>query len=760
MIRAMKAVITLALAVSAFVTAAQQRPARDAEPQALRIVRGDVRADDDSAAALRRARVTVAGSTGPAVYTNQEGEFELTVPAAGNSVLRISKPGFAPAQVVVNETVDAPIAIRLPRGAAIVARVFDDFGTPAVGVDVRVRRIPAQGERGRAPIDVRIATDDLGEFRVGSLPAGSYQLAIDAQGAQDAPEPARVSLRQGEESAVSLFYRSAAEEARRAASYVAGFEAGQRDALRLTPRRITFETGVVLGRVMDLSGRPVAGAIVRLNPVSSGMARLGGTDSQGRFQIFNVGAGAYRIAATKTGLVAAEYGQDRTAQPGRIVALRDRQRLDGVDIAMPRGAVVSGFVTDPDGEPMEGLAMHVWRARYWNGRRIAEAVADVAVRRTDDHGRYRLHGLQPGTYYVVASDDPTATSREVTGAPRSFYPGTPTIGEASTVTVDVGVDADAAHVVFNPARSWRVSGFAMDSEGHPLETPLVLAGSTRSGVATAPQVARMAGYEFAFDHVMPGSYVIHAIQKLELPDRLLQEFGSQFLDVGEYDVENLRVATVKGSTVTGRILTEGDGPGRDIRFGLLVVSADPDFAPPPGQFLPWTVRLNPDRSFEVSGLSGPVRFTSTSPPDGWFLQSVEIGGRNAADEPVTFGTPNDWRGQVPVIFSRAGGQVAGRVVNGRNEPVASYVVAAFPVDRNRWYSGSRYLRTARPDPEGRFTIGMLPPGEYWVAAVDALPDGALEDPELLAQLQEFGERVALSPDERLSRDLRLVTFRR
>ena len=780
----MRGLLVLILAVPAYVALAQ-RPTGD-RSDASRIIRGQVRSDDDSATLLRRARVTVAGNAVP-VFTDQEGRFEVAVPASTTSLLRITKPGFAPTQIPLSATAGVdPIQVRLARGAAVVGRVLDELGWPVGGVDVRVRRLVDDAERGVAPINRVVETDDLGEFRVGSLPAGAYEVSVERSPARvtgvnptggqisesvimnpgragapldaSSPQKSTFRLRAGEEAEAALFYEFAGAEARSAAAYVSEYVAAERQA-EIRARGVAGlpnrATAVVTGRVTALNGRGVAGAIVRLNPASAGTGRIAASDAQGQFVFTGVPAGAYRVVATKTGLIAGEHGQDRVGQPGKVVTLRDRQRLDRVDIGMWRGAVVTGTVTDQDGEPLEGLAMHVWGLRYWNGRRITEAPAGVSVRRSDDRGQYRIHGLQPGTYYVVASDDPSPSSREVTGAPRSYYPGTPTIGEASTIRVGVGLDADI-HMTFNPARTFRLAGLALDSEGVLLTRPLVLAGSTRAGVATAPQTATMNGSSFTFEHVVPGSYVIHAIQRRDDSGRLVQEYGRRFVEVIDSDNTGLQLTTFKGASITGRITFEGDrtaDSGSSVRFDI--VSADPDFAPPPGQFVPWTVRPLPGGYFQIDGLSGPVRFTSSAAP-GWFLKSVDINGRNAADEPVAFGAGTDSRGQVNVVFSSAGSEISGRVVNSRNESVGTYVVIAFAVDRNRWYNGSRFIKLAHPDEEARFSLGMLPPGNYWVAAVDALPDGSLEDPDLLERLSIIGRRTTLIAGQRLVTDLPLA----
>jgi hypothetical protein len=782
----MRALLVLVLVAPAYAALAGQRQAAEPAEAATRIVRGQVRSDDDSATFLRRVGVTVAGNSA-AVFTDQQGRFEVAVPASTGS-LRLTKPGFAATQIRISTaTTTELLQIRMARGAAITGRVVDDLGGPAVAVSVRVRRLVDPQQQVATAFTAAIETDDLGEFRIGSLPAGDYEVSLDSRQVQidelampailrglpaqrqsvrergDRLEPASVRLRTGEEVSGTILYRDGGAEARAAAEYASAYEARQPAQVVALPRPGTFTTvrgtAAVVGRVTGPNGRAVAGAIVRLDPASPGRPRLAATNTEGQFQIGNVIPGAYRLVAAKSGLVDGEHGQSSAGRPGNIVTLRERQRLERADIRLWRGGVVTGTVTDADGEPLEGLAMHVWRLRFWSGRRITEAATDVSVRRSDDRGQYRLHGLQPGTYYLVAANDPSASSRAVTGAPRSYYPGTPMIGEALPLRIDVGVDADV-HMTFNPARTWRLEGTAKDSEGNPLQQPLVLAGSTRAGVTVVPQTATMSGDRFVFEHVLPGSYVIHAIQRRQLSDRLVQEFAMRFVEVIDYDTAGLLITTSKGTTVAGRILTEGDrAPGAGTLFPFDIVSADPDFAPPPGQFQPWTVRFIAGGYFQIDGLSGPVRFTSAA-PDGWFLKSVDIGGRNAVEEPVTFGTPNDWRGQVNVVFSSAGAKVSGRVVNGRNEPVATYGVVALPVDRDRWYSGSAFIRTAHPDEEARFALGTLPPGDYWIAALDSLPDGSLEDPELLARLSAIGRRVALSAGQRLVTDLSLVTLRR
>lgn len=776
-----------------------QQGARDGAQTARRVLSGQVRSDDDSAAFLRRARVTVIGTTIPPVFTDQEGRFEVPVPERAYTV-RITKPGFAPAQVegAAGSESSPAVAVRLARGSAISGSVIDGGGGPVVGARLTVRRIRDAG-RDYVPITATTRTDDLGEFRVGSLAAGRYEVAVDPSG--DAPAvvegtggptrvvrapggsdadaastdlpPTAVLLRTAEEASVTVVYDRRTADARAAASYVAGYEAGAAQAAiagtlgGIRPgTRVVFRRGtaVVAGRVTDPGGRGVAGAIVRLNPVSAGMAMTAASDPGGRFQFTAVVSGSYRLSADKRGFLDGEHGQQRAGQPGVIVALRDRQRVDRIDIGLRRGASISGIVTDPDGEPMEGLAMHAWRLEYRNGRPVTDAVG--AVRRTDDRGRYRLHSLPIGTYYVVAADDPSASENiaAVSRAPKAFYPGAPTVAQATPVFVDVGVDAAGADMTFAPPATVRVLGLAMDAGGNPLNRPVVLVGSSRSGFpAPAAQMAEMRGWTFEFPHVAPGEYVLQAIQYwADLPGvSAPNEFSAQPITIGEMDVSGVRVHTTAGTTVTGRVVMENGGRPPSGGNWLTVRVADPDYEPASVLPRPWTTVVNPDLSFRISGLIGPLRLSSTPAlaPAVW-LKTATMGGVNIAEEPALFGRRDDTNTFVDVVLADDGAEVSGRVVNGRKEPVDQYVVAAFPVATEHRYSGSRYIRIVRPDERGAFRTGMLPPGDYWLVAIEAFEDAAIQDPEVVRALIDAGRRMSLATGDKVTAELPLASWRR
>ena len=107
--------------------------------------------------------------------------------------------------------------------------------------------------------------------------------------------------------------------------------------------------------------------------------------------------------------------------------------------------------------------------------------------------------------------------------------------------------------------------------------------------------------------------------------------------------------------------------------------------------------------------------------------------------------------------------MTGRVTDDRAAPVADYGVHVFSTFRDRWFTGSRWVKTARPTQDGSFRVDGLPPGDYWVAAIERVegtPGGGVlpPDPQLLESLSSRATRITLGEGQ--SRDLLLRQTRR
>jgi hypothetical protein len=92
--------------------------------------------------------------------------------------------------------------------------------------------------------------------------------------------------------------------------------------------------------------------------------------------------------------------------------------------------------------------------------------------------------------------------------------------------------------------------------------------------------------------------------------------------------------------------------------------------------------------------------------------------------------------------------VSGVVTDLRGSPLKAYTVAIFSDDRRLWtLPMSRYVRSARTDADGRFTVGELPPGAYHAVVAEALPDGEWAEPESLDKLRGKATAFSLADGE-------------
>ena len=159
-----------------------------------------------------------------------------------------------------------------------------------------------------------------------------------------------------------------------------------------------------------------------------------------------------------------------------------------------------------------------------------------------------------------------------------------------------------------------------------------------------------------------------------------------------------------------------------------------------------------DWTFEVPALIGKRRLRVTV-PQGWAVKSIRRNGTDITDGTLDF-VGRDIDGIV-VQLTQQLTTVAGQVSDGRGQKVTDATVVVFAEDRDRWGPNTRFVRAARPDQEGRFSIQGLPPARYLAVALDFLEAGEETDPEALERLQRLGTRLTLGDAESKTVDLKV-----
>ena len=544
---------------------------------------------------------------------------------------------------------------------------------------------------------------------------------------------------------------------------------GQRPQ-RATPARVEAPRGTAIlrGQIVTAdNGAPIRRAQVRVTSPDAREGRVATTDAQGRFEIRELPAGRYTMVASKGGYVSLQFGQRRPSESGTPIELGDSQTIDKITIALPRGSVLGGRVTDEFGEPVANASVVAWRFGYQAGaRRMMPAPGANARDTTDDQGHFRLFGLPPGEYYVSATlrgggPEVTDPMGELSGYAATYYPGTTNVAEAARVTVAVSQENTGVNFGLIATRLVRVSGQVILSDGSIAAGGAVtLAPLNASGGRAMLMQQGGAGNRidptgtFRIPNVAPGRYQLQA----RAGARDSFELARMDLTVGTDDVEGLTLVTAQGASLSGTIISDTGEP-LDFRPQQFQVNARPAF--PEVQVTPMgpgAMRVGDDWSFTLRNIVDPV-FIRTSTPQGWMLKSVSVNGQDITDTPMEFTAGQAFAG-VQIVMTKKIAALSGLVADARGTPVLDAAVVVFPADEKLWTFQSRFIKAARPDQDGRYRISGLPgSGSYLIAAVQGLEDGQAGDPEFLASLKDVATRFELGEGETKSVDVKLASSR-
>lgn len=519
-------------------------------------------------------------------------------------------------------------------------------------------------------------------------------------------------------------------------------------------------TAIIRGQVMAATGSPIRRAQVRvMSSDGRGSGGVTSTDNEGRFEVKELVAGRYNVMASKGGFVAAQFGQRRPNEPGTPIELVDAQTADKVNFSLMRGSVIAGRVLDDGGEPVSGAQVTAMRYAFSAGaRRMMPAGSEGGFDRTDDQGGFRLFGLPPGEYFVTAVSrsggfvSADMNNTEADGFAPTYFPGTSNLAEASRITLRAGQEMTGANFAMIVARLAKVRGRALNSQGEPVASAMMALSPADPSQMSMSFNNTMIGRDgaFQFTNVAPGRYNLN-VRPNSLPTSG-GEFATMPIVVGNDDIDNLLVTTSLGATARGVIVTD-DGSAPTFKPSQVSVMANPA-EPMTMMFGNAPSQVNDDYSFELSGLSDR-RLIRVNVGPGWYLKAVFHAGDEVTDTGVDF-VPGRSVEDLQVVVTQKTTELSGLVTDDRNRPVVDSTVVIFPANRERWGYLSRYLRTVRPDTEGRYNVRSLPPGEdYLIIAVQNLESGQGGDPEFLARAREEAKPLTLNEGETKAVDIKL-----
>jgi hypothetical protein len=503
---------------------------------------------------------------------------------------------------------------------------------------------------------------------------------------------------------------------------------------------------------------PVKRALVTVR-TAGGSSRSTITDGDGAFSFLNLAAGSVSVTVSKPGSPSVDFGSRLANRSGTPIVLAAGKETF-LNVLLPTGAVITGTIRGPSGEPVPDSPVWVMRAES------AGVASIAATTMTDDRGVYRAYGLAAGDYVVATAIAGPSTGlmavlgtaeidaalaqlagnagtnvvnspvveTHVTYAPM-FYPGTAVSSSASVVSVMAGDERSGIDFVVDLVKTGTIEG----TVGAPAdvasgvyfrllsERVFRLPGGSSVSATTSPTSFRVVG-------LPPGHYrvVVTARPGLGPPQAGVKQYGA-FADVdlsSGVNVQRVHLELRPALTLSGRLEFKSSVLRRptmsDIRLTLVEQdswgqSALPEDATKFSRTV--STRGTADGTFAFDGIfPGAYTLLIEGQPQSWSLESAISDGVDLLDLPPRFTDTN--LANTVVTFTDQPSSLSGRLVGESMPDFQMLSIVVFSADE-ALRTSPRRQRVVRPRTDGTFEVGELPSGRYLAAVVASTEAAAL-----------------------------------
>lgn len=486
------------------------------------------------------------------------------------------------------------------------------------------------------------------------------------------------------------------------------------------------QTASISGKV-TVKNKGVAGiVVVATDPDYSGgwqrARNRGATDEDGNYRINNVPAGNYQVYPVSLELVA-ENGQSN-----QRLSVAAGETIRDINFAMVHGGVITGRITDADGQPLVDEVVSVTAVEP----ELDYLRPNFSGIQTDDRGVYRAFGLRRGKYKVSVGESGAILpgySRQV--FKQTFYPSVTEPEKATILEVaesseikDINIVTSAATVTF------KITGRVIDGEtGKPLANVMLgvhqsdgnYSGSSSGGIRSN------ADGEFKLESAAPGKYMLFVVS-----------MGGDWradpvaVEVVDKDLTGVEIKTKKAGSLSGIVVLESSDAAKlkDLFIFTSNTSASGQF-----DIGTYPVQISPDGSFKISGVAAGniklhVRERTLFQFSPLEIVSVE---QNGVPQPGGIELKDgEQLGGLRVVAKRLKltGSIRGQVKfeNGELSPGNRIVVSVTRLDESSSKSQSEgFSGPPEVDSRGRFLIEHLAAGTYELRVIVLPPGGYVAD---------------------------------
>jgi hypothetical protein len=511
--------------------------------------------------------------------------------------------------------------------------------------------------------------------------------------------------------------------------------------------------GSIAGTVRsDSTGQPLRRAQVVLSPAdASGSSLAQITDDKGKFSFPKVAPGTYSVTVQRDGYLKQTAGRIGAFKMPPIFLIQPGQDVGSFDFRMVPTGVVSGKVKFDDGEPAVNITVQLYREYRRRGRHGWEVAAST---RTNDLGEYRVHGLEPGSYYVAAlyqaprlppnaeeqrRTDASGKAREELSYAVTFYPEVQKLADAVAVKVLPGGELGSIDIFLTLVHTVRIRGRVISAlSGAIVEGPSITLrwnDAENTGSVTAPvDVTFDKKHNFEIKGVTPGPYLIITTGS----DNGKALSARTPISVGEADVEEQSIVIGPQQIWKGKIVVDGDEsiqlPGIGVELQPRRVTASPVRAYVEKN-LEFSLPFQPQEPYDLEVLNAP---------EDVYLEAVRV-GRNDHLATGLEAEPGAEPQEMEVVLCTRGGKVLGRAVTAADSSVVATGASVLlipdpPIGRSQAY------RLAYADQYGNFLIHGVAPGNYIAVAWLDQPPCEVYNPDDLAACKGQGVKLGVSDD--------------
>src|SRR5215510_6019184 len=444
-----------------------------------------------------------------------------------------------------------------------------------------------------------------------------------------------------------------------------------------TSTSATRATATISGRII-VDGQPAPGVEVillrnddwRRMDFGLGIPPLlsATTDSEGRYKLSSVAAGAYVLLAHAPAYVVQTSERRRRDNSGKALNVAENDNLENVDITMTRGGVMTGIVTDEDGRPVIAESVTIFRLDQ-QGKRIATDVFEAFGREeTDDQGVYRIFGIEAGRYLVAAGSSPEEINTRM-GAfyRRTFHPDTTDESKAKVIEIKPGGENENVDIrIARPTKGYAASGRVIDAEtGKPVPGVMIHYGILKETGRGASASFNLVNWptnsagEFRLEGLSPNNYKV-GVANLEKSDFYSDQVDFEIVNG---DVTGLELKLSRGASISGVAVVEGESDpailGALSKIQLRAVGDSKRRVE--DELFSGTASINPDGTFKISNVRpGRKRLSADTymAPKGISLVRMEHNGAEVEQLDVAAG---EQVSGVRLVFAYGAGVIAGRV---------------------------------------------------------------------------------------------------